>query len=511
MDARFQQPTLVPPTVKALAGWQTRAAIAYPALLVLAVMLTVRGGRGPTPLQSDLTIYWVWADQFASELAHGNFYPRWMALSDSGLGTPVFYFYPPIAFYLAAVFQIAGLSNYASLILVFGVSFAVSGIACWHWLRWRSTHPLLAAAFFMAAPYHLFDYSDRAALAESVAVAMIPLIAIGLRRIGEGRGGIVFTALAYGAMIGTHLPLALLISVFLIAPYALVHRQHLQNFAVAVGIGIALAAIYLVPAFALQSFRDVDQLYRTPNLQTGYWSIFSQNWNDVAFAATFLIIAAIVAAALIPAVIRHDRWALHALVMAIVISGVLPFLWSLPLLRNVQFPFRALAIAEFSLATAFARLPTKPSLAMMPMMFPLFVSLVVLPGFHSGGSDLLRLRTTHPDAYEYLPKGVIQPGQTSTTLQEVLKPRVPPPNVPGNVVEPHFYFPAWSCGKEEPRTQLLMHEPSCRPTIAWTWSEKLGAMISLVAALALAWISHAWGRPRPSFRRNLLATQATAG
>jgi hypothetical protein len=92
-----------------------------------------------------------------------------------------------------------------------------------------------------------------------------------------------------------------------------------------------------------------------------------------------------------------------------------------------------------------------------------------------------------------------------------LKPRVPPPSVPGKIVEPHFYFPAWSCGKEEPRTQLLMHEPSCRPTIAWTWSEKLGAMVSLVAALALAWISHAWGRPRPSFRRNLLATQATAG
>jgi hypothetical protein len=36
-------------------------------------------------------------------------------------------------------------------------------------------------------------------------------------------------------------------------------------------------------------------------------------------------------------------------------------------------------------------------------------------------------------------------------------------------------------------------------------------MVSLMAALALAWISHAWGRPRPSFRRNLLATQATAG
>jgi hypothetical protein len=197
--------------------------------------------------------------------------------------------------------------------------------------------------------------------------------------------------------------------------------------------------------------------------------------------------------------------------MAILISGVLPFLWSLPLLRDVQFPFRALAIAEFSLATALARLPTKPSLAMTPVMFPLFVSFVVFPGFHSGGSDWQRLRTMHPDAYEYLPKGVIQPGQTSTTLKAVLKPRVPPPSVPGKIVEPHFYFPAWSCGMEEPRTQLLVHEPSCRPTITWTWSEKLGAMVSLMAALALAWVSRASGRPRPPLRRNLLAMLVRAG
>jgi hypothetical protein len=70
----------------------------------------------------------------------------------------------------------------------------------------------------MAAPYHLFDFTARGAQAESLAIAFIPLIAIGLRRIAEGRGGVIFTALAYAGMVFTHLPLALLASVFLIAP-----------------------------------------------------------------------------------------------------------------------------------------------------------------------------------------------------------------------------------------------------------------------------------------------------
>ena len=112
----------------------------------------------------------MWADQFTAELGRGNLYPRWLAASDAGLGTPVFYYYPPLAFHLAAMFGLIGLSTYASL-AAFGSGFALSGIACWHWLRGRTNHPLIASMFFMAAPYHLLNYTDRGALAESVATA----------------------------------------------------------------------------------------------------------------------------------------------------------------------------------------------------------------------------------------------------------------------------------------------------------------------------------------------------
>lgn len=467
--------------------WQTRKAVAYPFMLGLAVALVMRIGLGPAPLNDSLSVYWVWADQFTAQLAHGDLYPRWLAASDAGLGTPVFYFYPPIAFYVAALFGFAGFSTLTSLLATFAVGFAASGIGCWHWLRGRSNHPLLGSALFVAAPYHLLNYTDRGAVAESLATACIPLLAIGLRRLAEKRGGIVFTALAYGAMIGTHLPLALLVSIFLIAPYVIAHRRQAHLFAAALALGLAIGAIYLLPALVLAPYHDAAQLYRSANLRPPYWSLFSGNWSDASFATMFLIIGAIIAAAL-PALVRRDRWATLAIAVGIVVAGVIPLVWSLPLLRDVQFPFRALPIAEFALATAIARLPRDGKGVLLSAVLPLSASIVVLPGFHPPIDDLARLRAVHPDTYEYLPKGVMKAGETHTTLREVLATRVPP-RVPGMIVEPHFYFPSWSCGRLEPRTQLLMHEPSCAPRIVWTSAEKLGAMISLLGALVAAIVS----------------------
>src|SRR4029450_11382967 len=171
-----------------------------------------------------------------------------------GLGSPVFYFYPPLAFYITGACGLAGLSTYASIIAAFALAFLASGLGAYHWLRGRSDYPLLGALFFTLGPYHWFDFYGRGALAESVAIAFLPLIAIGLRRIAEGKSW-TLAAIAYAAMILSHLPLALLTSLFLILPYAIVHRRQWVGFAISCFMGGGLAAIYLVPAFGGGAFR----------------------------------------------------------------------------------------------------------------------------------------------------------------------------------------------------------------------------------------------------------------
>jgi hypothetical protein len=186
---------------------------------------------------------------------------------------------------------------------------------------------------------------------------------------------------------------------------------------------------------------------------------------------------------------------MYAIAIAVIVSGVVPFVWSLPLLKDVQFPYRALPLAEFGLATALARLPRRPGLGSVAVIPAVLLSLLALPGFPIPGDDLRRLEALHPDVYEYLPKGVMKPGETSASLHQVMAPRVPPPLVQGMRVEPHFYFPSWSCGAEEPRTQLLMHEPTCEPRIVSTWAEELGAAISLLSLLALLGLARPRTRP----------------
>ncbi|HZU50482.1 MAG TPA: hypothetical protein VE968_01260 [Sphingomicrobium sp.] len=481
----------LPPTPR-LTPWQERPGIAYPFLFILAVILVLPSNAARPLLHDSFAIDWVWADQFTSELARGILYPRWLPNSDGGLGAPVFYYYPPLAFYVSAVFGLLGLSTYASIIATFAAAFFGSGIACWHWLKGHCSQPLLGAAFFVVAPYHLLDYTVRGALAESVAIGLIPVVAIGLRRIAERRGGKILTAISYGAMIGSHLPLALLVSVFLIAPTALAARRQMVHVATAAALGIALSAVYLVPALALEPFHDVGQLYRTPNLQTAYWAVYNGHWSDPTFTMVMFIIVSILFAAALPALRRRDGWAQYSMAMALLVSGIIPLLWSMPLLQKVQFPYRALPLAEFGLATALARLPRRELLAKLFFLLPLLLSIMIVPGFHIPGDNLARLRTLHPDVYEYLPRGVMKRGQTKARLADILAARVPPPKVAGMVVEDHFYFPSWSCGEAEPRTQLLIHSKTCHPRLVLTKPEKLGLFVSIVAGSFLglmAWLA----------------------
>jgi hypothetical protein len=471
------------------AQWQERRAVAFPLILLLAVALVTPAALDQRLLNDNLQVYWVWADQFTAELARGNLFPRWLPQSYGGLGAPIFYYYPPLAFYLAGAFGLAGASTYASLIAAFAAAFAASGIGCWYWLRRRTRHPLVGAALFMAMPYHVFDYSVRAALAESVGIALIPVLAIGLRRISENRGGVAISALAYAALIATHLPLALLVGLLFAAPYSLCHRHALRRFAIAGTAGVALAAICLVPALALDRFHDVGQLYRTASLQTRYYSIYAGHWADGTVLTMFMILGAIVLAAVWPALWSRDRWAIYAIAIAVAVSGAIPFLWSLPLLEKVQFPYRALPLAEFALATSLARLRYRSAGAIALGALPLALSLALLAGVESPMPNLDALRANHPDTYEYLPKGVIKPGQTQAHLRDVLADRLPPPKVRGKVVEPTFYFPAWSCGEPEPHTQLLMHPPGCKPRLIWTTPEWIGAAISLASLLLLLLLS----------------------
>jgi hypothetical protein len=482
------------PSVSARRPW-----LPFLAIAALALLLTLPAILAPVKLHDSFWIDWVWTDQFAGQLRQGILYPRWLPASHDGLGAPVFYYYPPLAFYPAGLLAALGAAPYAAIVATFGLAFAGAGAAMYRWALGWTNHPLGAALFYMAAPYHLADFYGRGALAEACAIALIPLLALGLKRVAEGQGfGLL--AVAYAAIIATHLPLALLASLFLVGPYALAlawrRPRALLAFAAPLALGVGLCAIYLVPALALERYRDAALLWSDPLLRPEYWLLTNAALTGMALI-TLKVIAVVALPALFMAVRWRSPWARYAILCCLIVAGLLPFIWSLPLIRSVQFPFRALPFAEFGLATAIAMAPRGERLLALLALPALALSATFLlaPAPPGPPVTLALLAQRHPDVPENLPPGA-RPYSWPSRWALDLAARHRAPVRQGDVtIEPIFYFPSWrvTCAGTaaetfpDPATGLLAHRGTgCVTVSGWTLSEKAGAAISLLALLLLA-------------------------
>ena len=88
------------------------------------------------------TIHLVWAKHFSDQLWAGNLYPRWLLDMNSGLGSPTFYFYGPVSYYITSLFFLV-LPFHGYGWLQVGLSAALasvgSGLAAYVWLRQHSS------------------------------------------------------------------------------------------------------------------------------------------------------------------------------------------------------------------------------------------------------------------------------------------------------------------------------------------------------------------------------------
>jgi hypothetical protein len=471
------------------------------AIVGAALVLTLPAALGLTRLNDSFWIDWVWLDQFAREFGRGVIYPRWLPLSHAGLGSPVFYYYPPLAFFAASPFVLGGMSSYGALLATFGAAYALSGAAMYWWLKPQSRHPLAGAFAFMVAPYHAFNFYNRGAIAEFLATAILPLVLAGLWRMKHRkRGGFALTAVAYAALIDTHLPLALLASVFLIGPILLLEGykspKDIAPAVVALAIGIALAAIYWIPAIFLEPYRDSAKLWADPVLQPSNWTFWNPAFAGSPAYVAVLVIGAALAIPLVGLVVRQrSGWAAFGLLCVALAIGVIPVLWSLPLLRSVQFPFRLLPVAEFALATAVARAAWRPQALAVALAPLLAISGFIMtePPAEQGVSKA-DVELSHADVPENLPPGNRPYSWPSRWALQIAAAH-PSAQFDGRMtVEPVFYFPAWQVRCEgrvvrtfpAPGTQLLAYAGrGCSRTLVVTRAERIGTALSLIALLLL--------------------------
>lgn len=498
-----------------------------------------------------------WPQQFVELFRSGHLYPRWLPHSWHGLGSPVFYFYPPLFFWVTSVIDaVTGgtlaserLVPLASLILLMG-----SGLSMRAWLRVHSgeRRAVIGAIAFVLAPFHLYHLYGTGALAEGSTYASVPLVMLALARLGDGRkGSVPMLAAAYAALLFSHLPTSLLVTLFLIAPYVAFIAYRSANPARFVmvayaggAIGVMLAAIFIIPAFALLPQVSPSALsgsfYRPEN-----WFFWHIRAGIIAGRMLFLIpisIAALLFAIGTTFAVRAKQsrseplfWAILTMFLVALIAGLIPVIWTLPGLALVQFPWRALLLVEFTTVTLLVigapSLKNLFVLAGVPALVFAYVALVLIAthvvgrtwnGLQRAAADI---RADYWDAPEYLPDGTrIDQGDGPDDVSIVL-PRMPLASAddpqakievsedadggmfvavearkPTRLAVRRFYFPHWQLRDAADRQVPISAEPysrvvsfqapagrstfRLRPSIAPY--EMLGRTISLLALILLA-------------------------
>jgi hypothetical protein len=314
-----------------------------------------------------------WLSVFAPQLWSGEVYPRWLTDMNGGFGSPAFFFYPPLAHYAAAALHPLVGDGWRALGLASALAVILSGCTAYAWLGTfvPPRAALMGALVYIIMPYHVaVDLYTRGAYAELWAFVWLPLLARATTTLARGEACTpVGVATAYALLIVTHLPTALLASplpavqAIAEAPRGRSARALLRA-ALGLSLGLGLAAVYLAPALLDQGSLSQRALHGTA-LAYDQWFIRPLGGSNSRVRNITLVVLLTACAgawgAVTHAVGRGPVAQRPVIFWSVVLVGSVllmtplarPVWEGLPLLQEVQFPYRFGTIATLA-ATALA-------------------------------------------------------------------------------------------------------------------------------------------------------------
>jgi len=325
----------------------------------------------------DIVNYLIHAQQTAENFRQGILFPSWSGGYNSGYGSPVLLFFPPVTSLVGALAVLAGIPVIFGVGSLALVAHLFSGLAIFGWLRStgfeRSALP--AAIVYMVAPYRLVDLYLRSALGEHWAFIWPPLIlwVAGSPKLRPFER-VVLTALAVAGLLLTNVPLAVLFGLGLAIWFVVstTIRQHRMQVAGGVVLGFSLAFFSLVPLALASTLLDLDACFGSasgrfrPSSNTLFEAGLSEGNLNVLFSWTVLATFSLALAAwvLLGRTGRKStsaRWAMVAVVACLAATtGPAGPVWdATPILTNLQFPWRIAAVLTLVAAALVARLETR--------------------------------------------------------------------------------------------------------------------------------------------------------
>jgi hypothetical protein len=207
---------------------------------------------------------------------HGNLFPHWIASANYGAGEPRFIFYPPLSWILGGILGTFLPWTWTQIAFIL-ICLLAMGAACYKMAcAWMPDHTAaIAACLYVVNPYILFVIYERSALAELLAAVWLPLLILYALRPNRASTNNVWAdqiasvpplALVVAALWLTDTPAAVMGSYALavvVAVASVTQRRWtlLLRAASGMALGLALAAVYLIPAVYEQQWIEVSRAF----------------------------------------------------------------------------------------------------------------------------------------------------------------------------------------------------------------------------------------------------------
>jgi hypothetical protein len=245
------------------------------------------------PVTHDMHLHLEQMKSFYNGLTAGRIYPRWEEDTNRGFGAATTSYYPPGIYYLTSAFYALSHDWIVTLLCTHLLMMIASAAALYVYIRQFVTRrgAILAMAAYIFLPYHLLDQYQRGAMAELLGFIWMPVMLLFgerlFRRPGDWKAtklpslsssplvNLVGLAATYAAFLWSHPPTAYQFSLafgiyVLLLTTMRKHWLGLISVAVAIVLGVTLAAAYLYPAAAEQNFIRHEYVTETWPYHTTY-------------------------------------------------------------------------------------------------------------------------------------------------------------------------------------------------------------------------------------------------
>jgi len=320
------------------------------------------------PMHDDTQVVRVY--EMAQALKAGQFPVRWVGDLGYGFGYPIFNFYAPLPYYVGAFFNLIGFNPLLATKSMFGLGVILAGISMYLLAKefFGPLGGLVAALFYLYAPYHALDVYVRGAVGEFWAMAMLPLVFLGLYQIFKNRRkGLITGVIGFAGVILSHNLTAMMLVPFLVITgiVMVIFSKNKKLFILYTSyfilLSLALSAFYWLPALTEMGltkvfgqigggadFRDhfvyLDQIWASP---WGFAGSAVGRLDGMSFmlGKLHLILALVCLLTLSKSALLAFAFLLVSIFLT---TGYSQFIWeAIKPMAFIQYPWRFLALSTF--------------------------------------------------------------------------------------------------------------------------------------------------------------------